>query len=95
MWKTNLFVFTALEGGRVKDNAHDYVRRYLDIHEVQAEYIVSADDAKVSLKKTAEEIYADLVLMGGYGSSVWREMVIGSTLDTMLRESKAPMFICR
>ena len=41
MWKTELIVFTALEGGKIKNDAQDHVRRYLDIHEVQAEYIIS------------------------------------------------------
>jgi nucleotide-binding universal stress UspA family protein len=94
-WKVELIVFTASEGGRIKPDIQDYVHRYLDIHEVQAEYIVTENDSMAFLKKTAEEIHADLVLMGGHGSSVIREMIIGSSLDYMLRESKAPIFICR
>jgi nucleotide-binding universal stress UspA family protein len=94
MWKTELMVFTAIEAGKVKPDVQDYVRRYLDIHEVQAEYIVVEHDAKDCLRKTAEERNVDLVLMGGYGGSVIREMFIGSSLDYMLRESKIPTLIC-
>jgi nucleotide-binding universal stress UspA family protein len=95
MWKTELIVFTSIEGGKIKPDIQDYVKRYLDIHEVQADYTVTEQDSKVSLLKTVEERHADLVLMGGYGGSVIREVVIGSSLDTMLRESKVPTFICR
>jgi len=95
MWNTELIVFTALDGAKIKPDIQDYVRRYLDIHEVQADYIISEQDSKASLKKTVEERQADLVLMGGYGQSVLREIVIGSSLDYMLRESKVPTFICR
>ena len=95
MWKTELIVFTALEGTKIKPDIQDYVKRYLEIHEVQAEYIVTEQDAKATLKSTVDERQADLLLMGGYGRSLIREMVIGSTLDHMLRESNIPLFICR
>jgi nucleotide-binding universal stress UspA family protein len=95
IWKTELLVFTALDGTKLKPDVQDYVRRYLEIHEVEADYIVAERDAKTYLKSTIEERQADLVLMGGYGRSMIREVVIGSTLDHMLRESKVPIFICR
>ena len=95
MWKTELIVFTALDGARVKPDVQDYVKRYLEIHEVEADYILTQGDSKASLKSTIEERQADLVLIGTYGMSVIREVVVGSTLDYMLRESGVPTFICR
>lgn len=95
MWTIKLSVFTATEGGRIKPEVQDHVRRYLDIHEVQADYITAESDAMSNLKKTADEQKADLVLMGGYGGSAIHGMIIGSSLDHMLRESTVPLFICR
>lgn len=95
MWKTELIVFTALDSTKVKVDTQDYVRRYLDIHEVEAEYILSEQGAMDHLKKTADEHNADLVLMGTHGGTVLRQVLIGSALDTMLRESSIPVFICR
>ncbi|HXF85843.1 MAG TPA: universal stress protein [Anaerolineales bacterium] len=95
MWKTELLVFTALEGSKVKAETQEYVRRYLEIHEVEAEYVISERGAKEDLKKTIEEREADLVLMGSHGGSVFQQVFIGSALDYMLRESKVPIFICR
>jgi len=95
MWKTELIVFTSLAGGKMKADIRDYVKRYLDIHEVQADYIIVETDSKENLKNVIEEHHADLVLMGGYSGSVLREVFIGSSLDYMLRESKTPIFICR
>ena len=95
MWKTQLIIFTALEGTRVKADAQEYVRRYLDIHEVEAEYVLEEGAATEHLKKATEEHGADLVLMGGHGSTMLQQVLIGSAVDTMLRESKVPMFICR
>jgi nucleotide-binding universal stress UspA family protein len=95
IWKTELTIFTALDGTKLKPDVQDYVRRYLEIHEVEADYIVAEKDSKIYLKNTLEEQQADLVLMGAYGKSVLREVVIGSTLDYVLRESSLPVFICR
>jgi nucleotide-binding universal stress UspA family protein len=94
MWKTELIVYTALDNS-VEAGMQDYVRRYLDIHEVEAEYIISQSGAMDHLRNTIEERDADLLLMGSYGVSMLRQMVSGSALDFMLRESKIPIFICR
>ena len=95
MWKTELIVFTALDGARIKPEVQDYVKRYLDIHEVEADYIVTGQDSKASLKRTIDDRQVDLVLMGTYGRSAIREVVAGGTLDYILRESNVPTFICR
>jgi nucleotide-binding universal stress UspA family protein len=95
MWKTELLVFTAPDGTKLKADAQDHVRRYLDIHEVEAEYIISEHGAMDELKKTVEERNVDLVLMGSHGGTVLQQVFIGSALDYMLRESKVPTFICR
>lgn len=94
IWKTELIVFTAVDS-QVKADSLSYVERYLDIHEVQAEYIVSELGAMDRLKNTVEERQVDLVLMGSYGVSVLRQVFAGSALDYMLRESRVPIFICR
>jgi nucleotide-binding universal stress UspA family protein len=95
MWKTGLIVYTALDGSKVKADAQDYVRRYLEFHEVEAEYILSEQGAMDSLKQTAAEKQVDLVFMGSHGGSLLEQVFVGSALDYMLRESTVPTFICR
>jgi len=94
IWKTQLLVFTALDGGKLAAAAQDHVRRYLDIHEVEAEYVISQHGATDYLKKAVEERQADLVLMGSHGGSILQQVFVGSALDYMLRESQVPIFIC-
>jgi nucleotide-binding universal stress UspA family protein len=94
MWKTELIVYTAVDAS-VKAGMQDYVRRYLDIHEVDAEYIISTSGAMDQLRNTLEERNADLLLMGSYGVSMLRQVFSGSALDYMLRESNVPIFISR
>jgi nucleotide-binding universal stress UspA family protein len=93
IWKTELIVFTATDAKLTAD-AQDHVRRYLDIHEVEAEYVISEQGAMDSLKTLTEERDVDLVLMGSHGGSVLQQVFSGSALDYMLRESKIPTFIC-
>jgi nucleotide-binding universal stress UspA family protein len=95
IWNTQLIVFTALDGTKVKADVQDYVRRYLDIHEVKADYLMGEHGTLDYLKRTVEEREVDLVLMGSHGGSTLRHVFIGSALDYMLRESKNPIFICR
>jgi len=95
MWKTELIVFTAIDGSKVKVDVQDYVRRYLDIHEVDAEYIISELGAMDHLNHTIAEHKVDLVIMGSYGVSMLRQVFVGSALDYILRESRIPIFICR
>ncbi len=94
MWKTKLIVYTALDTSTSAD-VQDYVQRYLDIHEVEADYIVSEQHSMEDIKNAVEEHHADLVLMGSHGGSVFEQVFIGSALDYMLRESSVPIFICR
>ena len=94
-WKTELIVFTAVDGTRVKADTQDYVRRYLDVHEVDADYILSEGSTPDHLKKTADERGADLLLMGSHGGSLMQQVFAGSALDYILRESGIPIFICR
>lgn len=95
MWKTELIVFTALDGTKVRADVQDYARRYLELHEVEAEYIISERGAMDFLKQTVEEKQADLLLMGSHGGTLLNQVLVGSALDYMLRESKVPIFVCR
>ena len=54
MWKTELIVFTSLAGEKIKADIRDYVKRYFDIHEVQADYITVETDSKENLKNVIE-----------------------------------------
>ncbi len=95
VWKTDLVVFSALDGSRVKADVQDYARRYLEFHEVEAEYILTEHGAMDQLKKIVDDRNPDLVLMGAYGVSLLQQIRNGSTLDYMLRELLVPLLICR
>jgi nucleotide-binding universal stress UspA family protein len=95
VWKTHLVIFSALDGSHVKTDVQEYVRHYLEFHEVDAEYILTERGAMEQLKNTVDERNPDLVLMGAYGVSLLQQIRNGSALDYMLRESSVPLLICR
>jgi nucleotide-binding universal stress UspA family protein len=65
------------------------------MHEAQAGFVQANGPAAEIILKTAEERACDLLVMGGYGSGAFREAVLGSTVDRVLRESRWPVLICR
>jgi nucleotide-binding universal stress UspA family protein len=48
-----------------------------------------------AILQTAETQQSDLILIGGYGHSPVLEIVLGSAVDQVLRESHRPVLICR
>jgi nucleotide-binding universal stress UspA family protein len=93
-WKTKLTVLTGLPDRELDTSAQDFARNYLEFNEVEARFIREEYSPAV-LKLTAEEINADLVIMGGYSGSVLKEMTIGSSVNHMLRAFQRPVLICR
>lgn len=93
-WKTSLTVLTVTDGNRVQASVQDYARTYLDLHEIQTEFVVVPGPVEVIL----DEIKArgiNLVLLGGYGGTALKEVLAGSLVNLMLREAGCALLICR
>lgn len=94
-WQTTLLVVALRDGTKVPTTALDEARRYLDWHEVPAEYNVQAGSVEVFLHLIRER-EIDLMVMGGYSVSPLTEVMGGgSAVNFMLREAPCPLFICR
>jgi nucleotide-binding universal stress UspA family protein len=93
-WRTELTILTGLDDVTRNQAAQEFARNYLEFNEVEAQFISTQYSAEV-LKATAEEVRADLVVMGGYSGSILREMTLGSSVNFMLRASDIPVLICR
>jgi nucleotide-binding universal stress UspA family protein len=94
-WKSALSVLVIIESEAQRETAA-YAQRYLDMHEVVAHFVEheKAPTADTILK-TAKELGSDVIMMGGYSARPIVEAVVGSAVDQVLRESDAPMLICR
>ncbi|HEY3313110.1 MAG TPA: universal stress protein [Anaerolineales bacterium] len=91
-WKLALTVLTVT--GDSNSRVQDYVREYLELHEIEADYLLEkgSEDTLLGIIK---ERGINLVLMGGYSGSPWQEIIIGSAVNLLLRESECPLLICR
>jgi nucleotide-binding universal stress UspA family protein len=93
-WQTEITVLTVSDGSKSMSDAQDYARHYLDFHELKAEYILTNGPLE-SILTTIKEYNIDLVLMGGYSGTVFQEVMVGSTVNYLLRKAGCPLFICR
>ncbi|MGQ0602844.1 MAG: universal stress protein, partial [Anaerolineales bacterium] len=93
-WNTVLGVVTVADGN-IEADALDFARKYLEFHEVKADYVRMEGDAATAILQTSEARAADLILMGGYGAHPVVEVVLGSSVDRVLRESQRAVLICQ
>lgn len=94
-WGAAITVITVKEAGSAPE-AVSHAREYLEMHEVAAKYVErEAEPVATSILLAAEEQQSDLIVIGGYGAGPVREVVLGSTVDQVLRESRRPMLVCR
>ncbi len=80
------------------EDAHQFLeeaREYLQTHEITVEYILREGDPGESIVSYAAETDADLVIMGAFGHSKVRELVLGSTTSYVLNHSPCPVLLTR
>jgi nucleotide-binding universal stress UspA family protein len=94
-WGTTLTVATVAENDTNPSEVITRARDYLEGHGVQAVYIEEEGHVAETLLDIAETHHNDLILMGGYGRAPVFEVVLGSAVDQILRESQIPVLICR
>jgi nucleotide-binding universal stress UspA family protein len=94
-WGTTLTVATVSEVDTSPSEVITWARDYLEGHGVRAAYIEEKGRVAQTLLDIAETHQNDVLLMGGYGFAPVFEVVLGSVVDEVLRESQKPVLICR
>lgn len=93
-WEIPLTLLTVLENGPEAESP-TRAWEYLGARKIPATFVQERGPVVEWLFKTARRQKSDLLVMGGYGFSPMLEVVLGSTLDQVLRESELPVLICR
>jgi nucleotide-binding universal stress UspA family protein len=93
-WKIALTVATIQDNPTLNESVQEYARSYLELHEIQAEFLFRAGSMEDFLDIIKEE-ESNLVVMGSYGGTGFKEVVIGSAVNFLLRQADCPIFICR
>jgi nucleotide-binding universal stress UspA family protein len=91
-WHTKLMVMTL--GDNASHTVQEDARSYLELHEIQADYLVKTGSRNIFLK-TIQESQINLVVMGSYGGIALKEVVVDSTVNFLLRKANCSLLICR
>jgi nucleotide-binding universal stress UspA family protein len=94
-WGTVLTVVSVLEGNRVDKQTLVEAEAYLEGCGLEADLVEDSGPVAEAILETAQARGCDLILMGGYGHSPMIEIVLGSAVDRVLRESCCPVLVCR
>ena len=93
-WNVNLNVMTLSEDEQEATAKLDYARAYLELHEIDANYILAKGSMDTFLE-FSQERDINLILMGAYSGTAFKEVIIGSLVNILLREFEYPILICR
>lgn len=93
-WGTNLTVMTLKDDQDVSASVQDYARTYLELHEIEADFISTKGPMDTFLE-VSKERDINLILMGGYSGTALKEVIIGSMVNHLLRKFEYPILICR
>ena len=93
-WGVALTVLTLSERGKVASSAQDYARTYFALQEIQADFVITYGPPELFIK-VIKELDINLVLMGGYSGNAFKEVILGSVVNFLLREAECPLLICR
>lgn len=70
-------------------------RSYLDAHDLAVEYTVLDGDPRDAIVDFARDRQADLLVMGAYGHSKVRELLLGSTTQYVINHAPCPVLLAR
>jgi nucleotide-binding universal stress UspA family protein len=95
-WKMELTVISNMNTREKVSKAVDLAQQYLDNRQINAGYIKECTgDAAELILDVAHQRDANLIIMGGYGSSLVVEALAGSTVDRVLASTAVPVLICK
>jgi nucleotide-binding universal stress UspA family protein len=94
-WRVPLLVLTVVEDNSQAAELQAGARAYLERHQVEALFIQKEGPVAAALLQTCQDYGVDFIIMGGYSRSSLKDLVLGASVDQVLREAKQPILICR
>ncbi len=94
-WGTTLNVLCVVDDINQRSWQVARAKYYLKTQEIEATYIKKEGNVAQGILDTAKEEDIDLILMGGYSRKPVAEVLLGGSLDEVLRKTRKPVLICR
>lgn len=94
-WNTELVILTVPEKDKPSRDDLDNMHRYLNNEDIKPIHIEGNLPVPKAIVETAADLKCDLIIMGGYGKDPVFEMLLGSAVDEVLRNSLIPILVCR
>ena len=98
-WNVPLKVLVVRESGQRNPGSADVqaseAASYLEPYDLNVEYVVRRGDPSETIMAYAEECGADLLVMGAFGHSKVRELVVGSTTAYAINRAPCPLLLTR
>ncbi len=94
-WETRLTVIGVAEEGLDLTAALAEAAHYTAEMNIAPETVTARGPAAHAILDTAADRGCDLLLLGGYGANAMLTVIVGSTVDEILRTTKLPVLICR
>ncbi len=95
VWQLPVTLITASETAAARATARTRALCYLQEYGATVTAIDKAGAPGPAILQTAEEQGCDGIIMGSYGQAPLLQVVLGSTVDHVLRHAHLPILICR
>jgi nucleotide-binding universal stress UspA family protein len=92
-WLLDLIVVAA--GKKRSKNATHRAKSYLAMRDIPARYLTSERSAAEAILEAVNDHQRNVIFMGGFGNRPVMQLVVGSTVNSLLQECHHPIFICR
>jgi nucleotide-binding universal stress UspA family protein len=92
---SKLAVLTSSDGLTNPEEIQREAQEYLSQFPITTDFLLREDPVATAIADLKHEREIDLVMIGGYGGNVLRDVVLGSKVDEVLREIQLPILICR
>lgn len=73
----------------------DEARSYLEAHRMEVQYVTREGDPRDVILDFGKEHETDLIVMGAYGHSRVRELILGSTTQYVINHAPCPVLLAR
>jgi len=79
---------------KIKEKILDFKNNFFT-EDIKVDYFIKLNNPFDGIKKYADKIDADLIIMGSRGHSKFEEIIIGSNTEKIVRSSKTPVIVVK